>query len=215
MSDQPVDASVERAVPVRVPPAPQPEAAAVEIPPFGYYHPFPLAHRKPRVVVKADLLPAVSVGSLVMLLGLPLGWLWSRLAPAENILVVQGGKLIPVPLESYHRFDDLVLFVLLGLGAGLVTGVAIWLLRERRGPVVMLAAIAGSLGAAWLMKGVGVAWAGGRYAVTAAPKIGDVVPNAPVLESAWVLIAWPMAAALAYGALAAWNGMDDLGRRLS
>jgi predicted DNA repair protein MutK len=42
----------------------------------------------------------------------------------------------------------------------------------------------------------------------------DVVEQAPQLESAWVLVAWPLLTALVYGVLAAWNAMDDLGRRL-
>jgi hypothetical protein len=42
----------------------------------------------------------------------------------------------------------------------------------------------------------------------------DVVPEAPHLETIWGLLAWPLATALAYGMLAAWNGMEDLGRRL-
>src|SRR5262249_9176880 len=61
---------------------------------------------------------------------------------------------------------------------------------------------------------VGVSWAGGHYAVTGAPKVGDVVSQAPQLESAWGILAWPLTTALAYGVLSAWNGRDDPRRRL-
>ncbi|MFQ6266547.1 DUF2567 domain-containing protein [Kutzneria viridogrisea] len=173
----------------------------------------PLTPPRPRVVVRRDLLPALSVLSFVALVGLPVGWLWSVLAPGQRVLV-SGTDQLPLLDESYHRFDDLVIFVLLGLGAGLVVGGAVWLLRERRGPVVLFAAVLGSALAAWLAMRVGVSWAGARFALTGAPANGSVIDLAPVLESGWVVLAQPLAVALAYGTLAAWNGMDDLGRRL-
>lgn len=197
MAEQPVD---ERATPVRVPPAPA----------FEYYY----VVRRPRVVVKRDLLPSFSVLSVISLFGLPAGWLWARLAPPQNVVAQQDGSLIPVTGESYHRLDGLMLFVLIGLGAGLVTGIAVWLLRERRGPVVMLAATLGAAVAAYLAQLTGIGAAGSRYAVDAAPAVGDVIALAPVLETWWGLLAWPLGTALAYGCLAAWNGLDDLGRRL-
>ncbi|GAB3503277.1 DUF2567 domain-containing protein [Amycolatopsis cihanbeyliensis] len=168
----------------------------------------------PKVKVKADLLPAVMVLSMVGMLGIPLGWIWSRLAPPERNRVVSGDRMIPLQLESWHRFDDLVLYALLGLAAGVVTGVVVWLLRERRGPVVLVAAVAGSLLAGWLGTRMGASFAQGMYTVTEPPRVGDVIEQAPVLESVWALLAQPMAVALVYGLLAAWNGQDDLGRRL-
>ncbi|WP_054050377.1 DUF2567 domain-containing protein [Alloactinosynnema sp. L-07] len=187
-------------------------AVRVETPPPPV---FPLWHQpRPKVRIKADLLPAVSIASFIALFGMAIGWLWSRLAPAQLVVVAEGGKLIPLRAESYHRFDDLVLFVLLGLGAGVVTGAGVWMLRERRGPVIMIAAVVGSGLAAWLAMQVGVSWAEARFVVEAAPKIGDVLPVAPRLESRWVVVGWPLGAALAYGFAAAWNGRDDLGRRL-
>lgn len=175
-----------------------------------------VAHRyRPRVVVKADLLPAVSVLSTVALLGLPIGWLWSRLAPPERVRVLADNQLVPLQLESWHRFDDLAIFLLLGLAAGLFAGVAVWLLRARRGPVILLAAVAGSLLAGWLGLRMGSAFAESLYAVTVPPSLGDVVEQAPRLESGWALVAAPLATAIVYGLVAAWNGNDDLGRRLS
>jgi hypothetical protein len=198
-----VDAPARQAPPQRV--APPPDLAGLAFVP----------HRpRPKVVVGRDLLPAFLLLSLLAMLGVPVGWLWSRLAPPEHVLAYQNGQLLPVQLESYHRFDDLVIFVLIGLAVGLATGAAVWLLRERRGPVVMLAAVLGSAVAAWLGMRLGLSFADGHYAVSGAPQVGAVLPQAPRLESSWVILAQPLATALAYGALAAWNGMDDLGRRL-
>ncbi|MBB5955756.1 hypothetical protein FHS29_002337 [Saccharothrix tamanrassetensis] len=195
MAEQPVD---ERAVPVQAPPV------------FVYRY----APQRPRVVVKRDLLPGFAVLSTIALLGLPVGWLWAWIAPPQNVVIAEDASLVPVTGESYHRLDGLMLFVLIGLGAGLLTGIAVWLLRERRGPVVMLAATAGGVVAAYLAQRTGVGTAAGRYAVGAAPKVGDMIALAPVLETWWGVLAWPLGTALAYGCLAAWNGLDDLGRRL-
>ncbi|WP_243770141.1 DUF2567 domain-containing protein [Amycolatopsis acidicola] len=175
---------------------------------------FNLPRPRPRVVVKADLLPSVSVLSLIGLVGIPLGWLWSRLAPGQRVRVFDGGQLIPLQLESWHRFDALAIYGLLGMGAGVVTGSVVWLMRERRGPVIMIAAVLGSLLSAWLGVTMGGAFAGGMYTVTGSPKVGDVLTKAPEIESWWVLVAQPLATALVYGLLAGWNGRDDLGRRL-
>ncbi|MFD9891898.1 DUF2567 domain-containing protein [Amycolatopsis sp. NPDC058986] len=170
---------------------------------------------RPKVVVKADLLPAVSVLSTAGLLGIPLGWLWSRIAPPERLRVVTSdGQLVPLEMESWHRFDDLAIYGFLALGIGLLIGVVTWLLRERRGPVVLIAAVGGAALAAWLGMQMGVAFGNARFEVTAAPALGSVVEQAPKLESGWVVLAAPLATALVYALLTAWNGRDDLGRRL-
>lgn len=190
-------------------PGPEPEFG----PGFG---PAALPRRRAAAFTRADLLGAISVLSLVSLLGLPLAWVWAQLAPAQLSVVQEDGVLVALPPESQHRFDDLALFVLLGLAAGVLSGVALWLLRSRRGPVALLALAAGSLVAAWLAMRTGVSFAQGSYgdAVRAAVPAG-VVQATPRLESAWVLVAQPLAAVLTYGVATALNGLDDLGRRLS
>lgn len=173
-----------------------------------------LPRPRPKVVVKADLLPAVSVLSLIGLVGIPLGWIWSRIAPPERMRVYDANQLVPLQVESWHRFDDLGLYGLLALGMGIVVGVAVWMMRERRGPVIMIAAVLGGLLAGWLGTSMGLAFANSHYAIQAAPKLGDVILKAPQLESMWVLLAQPLTTALVYGLCAGWNGREDLGRRL-
>ncbi len=170
---------------------------------------------KPGVVVKADLLPAVSVAATAALVGLPLAWIWSRIAPAIPGGLGASGQPVPLPSPyGYHRFDDLAIFMLLGLAAGIATGVAMWMLRERRGPVVLLAGALGAFVAAWLAMHIGMSFAAGHYALTTAPKPGQVFNIAPRLETSLGLIAQPFATALAYGLLAAWNSRADLSRRM-
>lgn len=171
--------------------------------------------RRPSVVVRADLLPAISVMSTAALVGLPLGWIWSRVAPAIPGVLDASGQPIPLPSPyGYHRFDDLAIFMLMGLVAGIATGVAIWMLRERRGPVIMLAGVLGAFIAAWLAMRLGEAFVAGHYALATAPTAGSVFDLAPRLESSWGIIVQPLGTALTYGVLAAWNSTNDLGRRL-
>jgi len=198
VAEQPVE---DRAVPVHVPPV---------LPQWV----FDFRPSRPKVVVRRDLLPAVCLVGALSVFALPIGWLWARLAPGQNKVAQDGGQLIAVGGESYHRLDALMVFVVMGLAAGVLTGVASWQLRERRGPVVMLGAVVGSGLAAYLGQKTGVGLAADRYAVTGQLNIGDTVMTAPVLETWWGIVAWPLATALAYGCLAAWNGLDDLGRRL-
>ncbi|MFD5824497.1 DUF2567 domain-containing protein [Lentzea sp. NPDC060358] len=193
----------ENAAPVRIEPVPEPQ--------YVYHYVRP----RPKVVVKRDLLPALGVALTTFAFGLPAAYLWSWLAPAQlKIVSPQDGKFYPIGVESYHRLDALMVFVLIGLGAGAITGMAVWLLRSRRGPVVMLAMTAGSCAAAWFAQWLGGSLAAGAYPVPAEIKPNDTLLVAPALETWWGILAWPLAAALAYGCCTAWNGLDDLGRRL-
>lgn len=171
-------------------------------------------HRRPRVVVKADLLPAVSVLSLVALLGIGIGWAWSMIAPPERWWVRGDGQPVPLIEASYHRFDDLAIFLLINLGAGLLVAMAVWLLRGRRGPVVMIAAVIGAAIGGWLAMRTGVSFAQAWFQLPDAPGIGSVIDRAPQLDTIAAVAAQPLAIAFGYGALAAWSGRHDLGRRL-
>ncbi len=193
----------EKAAPVRIEPLPEP--------PYVYHYVRP----RPKVVVKRDLLPGLVVLLTTFAFGLPAGYLWSWLAPAQlKIVSPNDNKFYPIGVESFHRLDALMVFVLIGLGAGTITGIAVWLLRQRRGPVAMLAMTAGSFAAAWFSQYLGGNLAAGAYPMPSTIKPNDTLLVAPSLETWWGILAWPLAAALAYGCCAAWNGLDDLGRRL-
>ncbi len=166
------------------------------------------------VVVRADLVSALVVLCAVAASGLPLGWLWSRLAPPEFVMrsvrAATSGSVLPVVGQSEHRFDAMATFLLLGLAAGILTGAALWLLRQRRGPVVLVAAMLGSLIAAWLAMRVGLWLVAAPYPDLA--STGLVFPRAPVLESSWVVIAQPFGAVVTYSVTTAWHATGDLGR---
>jgi hypothetical protein len=86
----------------------------------------------------------------------------------------------------------------------------LWLLRQRRGPLVLVAGVLGSLVAAWLAMRIGLWLAAARYPDLA--STGLAFPRAPVLESSWVVIAQPFGVAVTYCITTAWNGTDNLCR---
>lgn len=166
----------------------------------------------PRVVIRADLRPGIAVLVAVALLGLPLGWLWSALAPPELVRTGGGDTATSAVSQSEHRFDALAVFVLLGLAAGVLTGAVVWLFREHRGPVLVIAATVGALGAAWLALGTGQLLTADDVVAVAQ---GRFIARAPVVESSWAVVAQPLGVALAYSFAVAGNGHDDLGRTRS
>jgi hypothetical protein len=177
----------------------------------------------PRTLIRADLRAALVALVAVAVAGIPLGVVWSLLAPPEVVAVLsdptQGdGGVLPFVGQSEHRFDGLALFVLIGIGAGIVIGAALWQLRRRRGPVMLLAGVLGSLAGAWIAMRIGVTLAGWHYPVTpptpptpGAP-VGTALSRAPVLESYWGLVAQPFGVAITYSFAVAWNGTPDLDR---
>ncbi|GAA4830130.1 DUF2567 domain-containing protein [Saccharopolyspora rosea] len=204
MPDRPVESNGTRAAPARIPPPQGPEEEPL-VP--------RLVEPVPRVVVKADLLPAVSALSLVSLVGVPLGWLWAQLVPPQQSVLDARGGLTPLLVESYHDFDALGIFLLLGFAAGVLTAAVLWMPRRRRGPVLLVAGTLGSLVAAWLGVRMGASFAAGLYPIPAHPAVGDLIRTAPEIATGWALLAQPLGFALTYGVAASWNGFDDLGRR--
>lgn len=172
-----------------------------------------LRRSRPKVVIAADLIPALSVLSTVALVGLPVAWIWSRLAPPARVRVTSDGGFAPLPTETYHRFDGIAIFLVLTFGVGVLIGAAVWSMRRRRGPVVLIAAVLGSLVAAWLAANSGLSFASDLFPLPDSLPAGTIFDRPPVLDVPWLILAAPMGTAFAYGAATAWNGADDLGRR--
>ncbi|GAB2756900.1 DUF2567 domain-containing protein [Salinifilum aidingensis] len=168
---------------------------------------------RPRAVVKPDLLPGLSAASLVAMLGVPLGLVWSLLAPPRQRGVAPSGDLVPLLTDNYHAFDAMAIFALLAATAGAWTGAVMWMVRRRRGPVYALAGALGSVGASWLGTQLGVTFAALWFPSPDRPRPGDVLTMPPEAPTAWVVLVQPMAFVLVYALAAAWNGRDDLGRR--
>ncbi|MBG6099599.1 MULTISPECIES: DUF2567 domain-containing protein [Micromonospora] len=101
---------------------------------------------------------ATVLGAVLALaaLGVPLGLLWAALAPDTPVLKTAEGAIYAEPQPEQPIAAD-GWFSLLGLAFGLIVALALWfVLRRRRGPVGLLAAVLGALVAA------PVAWQVGR-----------------------------------------------------
>ncbi|MET8358154.1 DUF2567 domain-containing protein [Micromonospora sp. NPDC005171] len=101
---------------------------------------------------------ATVLGAVLALaaLGVPLGLLWAALAPDTPVLKTAEGAIYAEPQPEQPIAAD-GWFSLLGLAFGLIVALALWfVLRRRRGPVGLLAAVLGTLVAA------PVAWQVGR-----------------------------------------------------
>ncbi|MDG4756934.1 DUF2567 domain-containing protein [Micromonospora sp. WMMD710] len=89
-------------------------------------------------------------------LGAPLGLLWAVLAPDTPVLKTAEGAIYAEPQPEQPIAAD-GWFSLLGLAFGVLAALVLWfVLRRRRGPVGLLAAVLGALAAA------PVAWQVGR-----------------------------------------------------
>jgi hypothetical protein len=155
-------------------------------------------------------LPAVIVFVLVALTGLLVGAVWSLLAP-PIMAQVSDGSLVPSMTTVYHFFDPVADFVLIGFVAGLLSGVALWLFRRGRGPLILLVAVAGSLAAGVLAIEFGSWLTLLEHPLSAMSKPGASIALPPEPPTWWAILAQPLGLAISYGILASWNVLDDLG----
>ncbi|SCG47677.1 DUF2567 domain-containing protein [Micromonospora humi] len=114
---------------------------------------------------------ALGVTALLTVLGVPLGLLWAWLAPGTPVRQTPDGAVYAVPQPEQPIAAD-GWFSLLALGFGVLTAIALWvLLRRGRGPLSLLAATLGGLGAAV------VAWqVGRRIGLATFQRLVDTAP---------------------------------------
>ncbi|MEV1330159.1 DUF2567 domain-containing protein [Micromonospora costi] len=99
---------------------------------------------------------AVGAGLALAVLGVPLGLLWAAVAPDTPVVKTPDGAVYGLPQPEQPIAAD-GWFSLLGLGFGVLAGLALWfVLRRQRGPVGLVSAVLGAFAAAV------VAWQVGR-----------------------------------------------------
>jgi hypothetical protein len=93
---------------------------------------------------------ALATTVVVAVLGAPLGWLWTVVAPRVGYIKVDGGFVYADPEPEQAIAGD-GWFLIIGVGAGLILAVLAWLLLRRyRGVAILFALTIGSLACAWL-----------------------------------------------------------------
>lgn len=145
-------------------------------------------------------------------LGVVVGAVWAWVARSVPVGVLDDGSTVVLDPQSSAGFGPMGLFVALTLGAGLVTGVAVWRWRRWRGPTVLLAATGGGVVAATIAALVGLALVELRYSgVVDAAAAGTVVSGPPSITTWAVVLAQPLGVALAQTVLVALSRREDLG----
>ncbi|UFR05032.1 AAA family ATPase [Streptomyces sp. Go40/10] len=164
--------------------------------------------------MKTELREAAVVTVAVALGGVLLGLLWWWLAPHVPLVGDEIDKNWVVYLKDSEGEQAVGVdgtFILLGLAFGLVSAVAVFLLRRRGGvPLVVAVGLGGLLGSllAWRL---GV-WLGPESDVLAHARAvgkGVTFPAPLKLSAKGALLAWPLAGLLAHLGLTALFGPRD------
>ncbi len=164
--------------------------------------------------VRDELVAVGITGAAVAIAGVPLGALWSVVAPHVPIVMTAAGPdLADYSSEASVASDGW--FAGIGVVTGLLAAMIAWLVvRRYRGPVMAVGLAAGSIGTAWL------AWQLGRR--IGADGYRDLLSNAhagwlfyrPVeLRAKSVLLTQALVAAFAYTVLAGWSRYPSLRRQ--
>lgn len=155
-----------------------------------------------------DVLTGLYTAAVVVLLGAPLGLLWSAVAPHSHAVVEAGGAyLADAQTEVFIAGDGW--FLGLTILAGVLCGVLAWLVGRSSGPVVVLALAVGGLIAAYVASKVGVRI--GQDALQTAVRSGrpGTYTSNIALQTKAALVGWPLGAVSAFAVLVA-SRVDEI-----
>jgi len=114
-----------------------------------------------------SLVTAIAIAGL----GAPLGLLWRAIAPRVELVQTEYGPY-PLDAEPEAYVADEGWFIFIAIAAGVLFAVLAWIvLRRFRGPAMLVALVAGSIGGSVL-----AAWLGHRIGL---PQYERLVQNAP------------------------------------
>lgn len=163
----------------------------------------PARRRWPEDLVTLGLTTAVTV-----LLGAPVGLLWSAVAPHAHVAVEAGGAYIAdAETEVFIAGDGW--FIGITLLVGVLCGVLAWLAARRSGPFVVIGLAIGGLIASYAASRVGVRI--GQDALrdlVRSGRPGTYVGNI-VLQAKAAIVVWPLGAVSAFAALVA-SRVDEI-----
>jgi hypothetical protein len=151
---------------------------------------------------REDLATLGLTAGVTVLLGAPLGLIWSAVAPHAHVQIEAGDAYISdATTEVFIAGDGW--FIGLTLLAGVLCGVLAWLAARRSGPFVVVGLAAGSLAAAYVASRVGVRIGQDTLRdLVRSGKQGTYVGNI-ALQAKAALVVWPLGAVTAFATLVA------------
>ena len=161
---------------------------------------------------RQDLRTALLTALVLTLSGLPAGGLWLWLAPRADYRVTET-DVVPVsglPNSELFMSDDGVFVLVLG-ALGLLAGLVVWRLRDRRGALVLTALATGMLAAGVVAWQLG-AWLGAGPTEAELTEVGRTVTTGLGLRATAALAVGPFLAVLVYLVAATYTSRQDLGR---
>lgn len=141
---------------------------------------------------RGDVLAFLATATGVALLGAPLGWLWSAMAPRARVVVLAGGPGLADPNTKAFIAAD-AMFLLLTAAAGVLCGaVALVLGGRRHGVATALGLGVGGLVASYVAWRVGhrIGLAEFRRAVSG--PVGTATPLYLTLRAKGILVVWAL-----------------------
>jgi hypothetical protein len=185
-------------------------------PPGGFGIPAPYGPGEVRSKVWPPAKPewvtaAVVVGALAVI-GAALAPLWVHLAPRLAFRVDQPGRALPVVPEAEEYIGADGRFVVLTLIVGVVAGIACWLVRRSRGPLVLLALAAGGLLGALITWRLGIR-IGTGYQPADLQQVGKVIYQPLTLRASSAVVVEPVAAVIVYLLGVGFTAHNDLGQQ--
>ena len=174
--------------------------------------PAPVAVSRPPRLARGELRTAAALIVVLAGVGALIGLLWSAVSPHVQVVITPSGPDL-ASYESDTFFAAEGTFLFLGLGVGLLAGVATWLLRRYRGPVLLGALVIGCLIGSYLAWQVGSHLGLAHYdQLLHSTDVGKRFGKPVDLRGRGVLYAQALAGAVIYLVLAAWSARPDLHR---
>ena len=155
----------------------------------------------------------IAVGTA--LLGVAAGYVWSLAAPRALLVIASPGAASLVHTETAAFIAADLIFCLIGLAGGVLSGALGYLLGVRRyGPLAMIGALAGALAAALLARWVGEqsGLAHFHHLLATLPAGGRLLDPLRLRATGGIAF-WPLAAGLVAGGLEAFAARGQRRRR--